>query len=432
MNKHICIYTLSALAGLLLSQNLYALPTSCEQTHGTVTHKINDKIMTVTSKSPTASAKFEFDNNTLIAKGERIHISQKKDATFIMETDSVQRADIFGKLTSPGSVVMAFPGGVHFKDGSSVNVANLLVVAGKIDHTILNDNKIRAIKNSGVKGANIINEGEITIKDAGLVAFVAPNALNYGSIIAFEDKAYLGNGSTIIDLYGDGLIKFQIPKGVCQNSLTKARKKAKDLGARNGILVFDTQEAIDALKTIVNIEIENSDSIFIDINENINTYCSSVPPVAPQSCGTDCGCGHIPTSSSKETKNTPSPSTSIPSPIPHKTTNAPSLPTKNIIIVNDITPAPQKTGPCDCGCAHAATPLQNNPSGLSSSHHPLHFPVFYKQQEIKEAFSLKEMEMVNYSSPENDTENVTQYEIITYNGNEELLVSPPKKRRKKR
>lgn len=386
--------------------------------------------MTVTSKSSIACAKFDFDNNTLIAKGERLHIGQKKDATFIMETDSLERADVFGKLTSQGSVVMAFPGGVHFKDGSTVDVEKLVVIAGKIDHTVLDQNKIRMIKDSGVKGASIINDGEITTpKSTGLVAFVAPNAANYGGIIARKNKVYLGDGTeqgTAVDFYGDGIMQFLTLK-TCRESLEKARKTAKDLGAQNGILVFDTQQAIDILKGVVNTKIQNGDSVFVDINEDI-IFCGTTPPVAPKSCGMNCGCEHVPASNDTPLAQTQTASQSI----PHKETQTPVMAPekKDIIIVQDTVPSAPKTGPCDCGCAHAPA---SSSSPSETSHTATYTPLYTIHKEPLNYVSSTNETKIEDSREKMEfeyTEDTTEFSIKD-NGNDEEVVIKPKKKRKK-
>lgn len=433
-------YALSLLT-ILFANSLHALPTSVTPTHGNVTHQVNGNTMTVTSTSDIACAKFDFNNNTLIAKNEHLKIDQEKTATFIMETDSLARADVFGKLTSQGSVVMAFPGGVHFKDGSTVDVAKLVVIAGKVDHTVLDQNKIRMIKDSGVKGASIINDGEIkTPKNTGLVAFIAPNAINYGVIIARKNKVYLGDGTrqgTAVDFYGDGIIRFLTLK-TCRESLEKARKTAKDLGGQKGILVFDTEQAINILKGVVNTKIQNGDSVFIDIEEDINIYCDKTPPVAPSSCGMNCGCGHVPASNEAQTPSKQS--VPVSSSIPHKEAQS-TLPTpKDIIIVQDTAPIIQKTGPCDCGCTHA--PISSSSSSpLTSSHTEMiksdQISLYTIHKEASQAqtmpsFNEEKIQTHDIAADDHSIEQETVYEIRGEGEKEEVFIIPHNKRKRRK
>ena len=60
-------------------------------------------------------------------------------------------------------------------------------------------------------GAAISNAGNITIRQAGLAALVAPQVRNSGTITAQLGRVILGGATThTLDMYGDGLVALNV------------------------------------------------------------------------------------------------------------------------------------------------------------------------------------------------------------------------------
>src|SRR5262249_38654021 len=90
---------------------------------------------------------------------------------------------IFGRLTANGTVMLINPNGIVFGKGSVVDVAGLVATTANMSNADFMAGRMNFTV-PGKPGATVINEGSITIKDAGIAAFVAPGVANRGTIVA--------------------------------------------------------------------------------------------------------------------------------------------------------------------------------------------------------------------------------------------------------
>jgi filamentous hemagglutinin family protein len=147
-----------------------------------------------------------------IPANHHTHFAQPSSRSVALNrvTGSHDPSQIMGKLTANGTVALVNPNGIVFGKGAQVDVGGL--IASTAD--IRNDDFMAGRDHYGMAGkpdASIVNHGDITIKEAGLAAFVAPNVQNHGSIIAHLGKVEMASADSFaIDLYGDGLYKLAI------------------------------------------------------------------------------------------------------------------------------------------------------------------------------------------------------------------------------
>ncbi len=140
-------------------------------------------------------------------------------------------SEIMGTLTANGKLMVVNPNGVFFGPNSTVDVAGL--VASTADTT--NADFLAGKTNLSIAGkpdASIVNKGNITAADGGLVALVAPNVRNDGIIQANLGTVALASAQTAsIDMYGDNLYSFALDK-----ETTAAATGAKAAVENNGII----------------------------------------------------------------------------------------------------------------------------------------------------------------------------------------------------
>ena len=116
-------------------------------------------------------------------------------------------SEIFGALEANGRVVLINRNGVLFGRDSRVDAAGLLATVHDLDDsTFLTGDALR-FGTPGAEGAAVVNEGTITVGEAGLVALVAPQVRNRGTIRAGRVSLAAARGFAL-DLYGDGLLRF--------------------------------------------------------------------------------------------------------------------------------------------------------------------------------------------------------------------------------
>src|SRR5580658_1295230 len=91
-------------------------------------------------------------------------------------------SQIAGSINANGQVVLVNQSGVTFYKGSQVNTAGLMVSASSTDPKKFMAGGNVAFNHAGNPNARIVNDGNITIKGAGLAALVAPSVANAGTI----------------------------------------------------------------------------------------------------------------------------------------------------------------------------------------------------------------------------------------------------------
>jgi hypothetical protein len=83
--------------------------------------------------------------------------------------------------------------------------------------------------------ASVVNQGTISIRNAGLAAFVAPHVVNDGIITATYGRVALGAGTAFtLDLYGDELISFAVGDEITQTITKDDGTNAKALVENTG------------------------------------------------------------------------------------------------------------------------------------------------------------------------------------------------------
>ena len=222
---------------------------------GSVSHFPKGQQMIIESKEALARVQYNVPSGgVFLGAQSKIYINQDKSATFIMETTDMVQAKVMGEITSPGNLVMAFPGGLLFGDGSKLDVNSLVVAAARIDDSALNQGQIK-FQVVDPK-AMIIHQGQVNVSDRGLAAFVGPVVAELGLVIAKAGQAHFETGqAATVDFNGDGLINFQVTSNEGKALLEKATQTAQDLGLAEGIVLLSTDDAISVLKNLVSTDI---------------------------------------------------------------------------------------------------------------------------------------------------------------------------------
>ncbi len=194
--------------GLLLSTSLaYGAPVGGQVSGGSATIAQTGPLTSITQNTGRAIIDWQgFD----IAAGESVAIAQPSTASILLNRiHDTQPSVINGSLTANGQVILMNPNGMLFGKGSRIDVAGLIATSANIANDDFMTGDVLSFGEAGNPGASIINEGSITIRDAGLAALVAPNVQNDGAIVAALGSVQLAGADTMtVDLYGDGLISF--------------------------------------------------------------------------------------------------------------------------------------------------------------------------------------------------------------------------------
>jgi len=147
---------------------------------------------------------------------------------------------IAGHLVADGNVVLVNGAGIVFSGGSEVDVHSLIATPANIS----NSDFMAGSTNFNIAprnpGATVVNNGTITVANDGLAALVAPGVANSGVIVARLGKVVLAGAETFtVDLYGDGLVSFDIGSKVTQVPTTIDGKNVTALVSNTGQISAD-------------------------------------------------------------------------------------------------------------------------------------------------------------------------------------------------
>ncbi len=152
----------------------------------------------------------------------------------VIGTDPSQ---IFGSLTSNGTVILVNRNGIMFGESARVDVGGLVATTHDIGNDAFMSGGLLRFDRPGEPQASIVNQGTISIRNAGLAAFVAPHVVNDGIITANYGRVALGAGTAFtLDLYGDELISFAIGDEITQTITNADGTNAKALVENTGLI----------------------------------------------------------------------------------------------------------------------------------------------------------------------------------------------------
>ncbi len=151
-----------------------------------------------------------------IDAGEKVTFQQPSAASVTLNrVTGNDPSKIMGSLSANGTVMLVNPNGVVIGAGAKVDVGGLVATTANISDANFMAGKYQFDQASAKPNAMVVNEGDITVKDSGLAALVAPHVRNSGVIRAKLGKVALGGAETFtLDFHGDGLISFDASSAV--------------------------------------------------------------------------------------------------------------------------------------------------------------------------------------------------------------------------
>jgi len=244
-NNHSLLLTTSALYFCSISV-CAALPQGSVVAQGAVDITASGATTTVAQGSDRAVVDWKsFD----VMPGESVNFNQPSaNSAILNRIHDVKASDIEGTLTANGQVYLVNPNGMVFGKGSHVDVAGLIATTANISDADFMGGSLH-FDTPGNAEASITNQGTITAREAGLVALVAPNVSNEGTIVAHAGRVSLSGADTMtLDLYGDDLLHIAVTK----NSHHLAVHNTGTIKAQN--IVLSAADASHLLSSVVNTD----------------------------------------------------------------------------------------------------------------------------------------------------------------------------------
>lgn len=146
-------------------------------------------------------------------------------------------------MTEPGGGL-----GDLFGCGARIDVGGIVASTGSIDRSaFMAGASVLGFRDLG--GGAVVNDGEISVRDGGLAAFVAPVVENSGIIRARWGRIALAGGRVAftLDLYGDCLVNFAVADPAGGRVGNPGR-----LMAEGGIVELTAAEAHNVVGSVIN------------------------------------------------------------------------------------------------------------------------------------------------------------------------------------
>jgi len=239
------------LAGLLTAHSAAAGPADGVVRAGAATIASAANATTITQTSSRAVIDWRSFN---IAPGESVAFVQPTaQAAVLNRVTGSQFSSLQGSLTANGQVFLVNPNGILIGNGASINAgsfvastANIATSAFMRDATAASGRYAFDELAGGARTATIVNAGNITVAEGGMVALVAPGVRNSGTITARLGTIELASATHFtLDLFGDDLVRLavgdSIASGLVDSSgvaLTSQVSAAGQLLADGGRIVL--------------------------------------------------------------------------------------------------------------------------------------------------------------------------------------------------
>jgi filamentous hemagglutinin family protein len=188
-------------------------------------------------------------------------IQPSASAITLNRVTGVDPSSIMGNLTANGQVWLINPNGIAFGKTARVDVAGLLATTIDIaDRDFMSGNY--RFSSLGNPSAMVTNAGQITVRNAGLAALVAPSVENSGLIQVNLGQIQLSSAAAFtVDLYGDGLFNFTLDKQVTQaikksdgTKPTAAVSNSGQLIANGGRILLTANAAKSVVDHAINMD----------------------------------------------------------------------------------------------------------------------------------------------------------------------------------
>jgi filamentous hemagglutinin family protein len=152
---------------------------------------------------------------------------------------SPRPSEIAGRIQANGGVVVINGAGVLFHRGAQVEAQSFVASTADTTNAAFMAGRLQ-FDRPGRPGARIENRGEITVREAGLAALVAPGVANSGTIRARLGTVVLAGAEThTIDLHGDGLVAFDVTGQVRTAPRGADGQAAQALVTNSGVVVAE-------------------------------------------------------------------------------------------------------------------------------------------------------------------------------------------------
>src|ERR1700722_750637 len=214
-----------------------AQPTGGSVVAGSATITQNSSTTTINQASQRAAINWQSFN---VGSQQGVTFNQPSSSAIALNrVVGPDPSQIAGHIDANGQVVLVNQAGVIFYKGSQVNAQSVIVSSANIANASFMAGNM-AFDQPGSPNAHIINQGTITVHQAGLAALVAPRVANSGTINARLGNVQLaGVNTATLDLYGDGLLSLDVTNQVTRAPIGRNGAAVPALVTNSGVIRAD-------------------------------------------------------------------------------------------------------------------------------------------------------------------------------------------------
>jgi filamentous hemagglutinin family protein len=228
-----------------------------------------------------------------IAQNQAVNIQQPNaNAALLNRVVGQDVSQIQGQLNANGRVYLVNPNGVLFSNTAQVDVGSLIASTHNISNADFLNGR-QHFTQDGAIGA-IDNQGTIKTPAGGVVAFIAQNLSNTGTIETPKGLTAFAAGKTVdLDFKGDGLIVVK----VSENALNAHINNKGAIHAEGGRVILTAKAAGQLMDTVINQQgivpaqklTERNGEIVLDagnadvsgITDSLNSVITVIPAFNP-------------------------------------------------------------------------------------------------------------------------------------------------------
>ena len=223
------LITTTALSGPAAAP-AFANPTGGSVSAGSASIASSGSTLTVTQSSSKAVINWGTFN---IAQNETTDFVQPSSSSITLNRiNDINPSTIAGNLDANGQIILINPNGVLFTGTAQVDVGGITATTANISDTNFMAGNFRFNQPGSPTGA-IVNEGSITVEQAGLASLVAPTVVNDGVITATLGKINLASGDVFtLDLAGDGKLQVAVRESQLPRSSSPITARSRPMEDR--------------------------------------------------------------------------------------------------------------------------------------------------------------------------------------------------------
>ena len=199
-----------------ISGMAYALPTGVDVQFGQATFQTIGNNLSINQGTKQLIANWQSFG---IAANESVQLLQPNQGVALFRVVGSEASQIYGSLSTTGSLFLINTNGVLFGQGAQVDVGSLVATSMNISNAdFLNGHyQFNAYGSTG----SVINQGVIKASDGGYIVLLGNEVKNSGTLTANNGSVIMGSAqSAMLDFYGNGLVKARL-SGNALNALVE-------------------------------------------------------------------------------------------------------------------------------------------------------------------------------------------------------------------